>query len=76
MSEEETQQLELLAAPQKLQILKGTFNPAPGTRIWIPEISQKKVQRSADMSRWSYDAKPQEVEKWRAKLPQTEAKEE
>jgi len=49
MSTEKTQQLELLPAPQKIQMLKGTFNPAPDTKIWVPEISQKEVHRSADM---------------------------
>jgi len=45
---ERSQPLELLPAPQSIQILKGTFNPAPDTQIWVPEIAQKQVQRSAD----------------------------
>jgi hypothetical protein len=52
MSPEKTQQPELLPATQEIQILKGTFNPAPDTRNWVPEISQKEVQRSADTLLW------------------------
>lgn len=49
LCEEKTQRIELLPAPQNIQLLKGTFNPAPDTRIWVPELSQKEVHRSADM---------------------------
>ena len=44
-----SQQLELLPAPQNIEILEGTFNPEPGTSIWVPEISQMEVLRSAEM---------------------------
>jgi len=44
-----SQQLELLPAPQNIKILSGTFNPAPGTMIWVPEIFQEEVLHSADM---------------------------
>lgn len=49
ISVENPPQFELLPAPQNIEILEGTFNPTPDTKIWIPEISQKEVGRSAQM---------------------------
>lgn len=45
------QEFELLPAPRYIEILDGTFNPAPGSMIWVPEIAQEEVRQSSDLLR-------------------------
>lgn len=48
-SEVYREQLELLPAPQIIEILEGSFINKPDQKIWVPEIAQEEVLRSTEI---------------------------